>query len=293
MIGGLDLGGTKIEARLFEGPGARTVETRRVPTPLTSFEALLEAVLAQVAWLEEASGRPGLPVGVAVPGTLDPATGEGFASNVPLTGRSLRDALAGRTGRAVPVVNDCMAFTLSEARGGAGEGARVVMGLILGTGVGGGVCIDGAFPPRHAGLAVEIGHVAASARALAAHGLPLFPCGCGRLGCAERYVSGTGLAAIAEARMGRRVPASEIRDEGVLGAWADVAGDMLAAIQLTLDPDVIVLGGGVSNMEGIEGRLTAALAGASLPSARPPRILRALHGDSSGARGAALMAARC
>lgn len=289
LVGGIDLGGTKIEARLFEGPGARTVETRRVPTPTDSFEALTEAVLTQIAWIDGLAGGA-VPIGVAVPGTVHPETGIGFASNVPLTGRSLGGALRARTGRAIPVVNDCMAFALSEARGGAGDGARVVMGLILGTGVGGGLCIDGAVPPRHGGLAVEIGHVAASARALAVHGLPLIPCGCGRMGCVERYVSGTGLSAIAEARLGRRLDAAEIRDERVLDAWAAVAGDMLAAIQLTLDPDVIVLGGGLSNMAGIEGRLSDALAASSLPSARAPRILRAAHGDSSGARGAALMA---
>ena len=290
VIGGIDLGGTKIEARLFEGPEAATVRTRRVPTPLRDFETLAAAVAEQIGWLEREGGQR-IPVGVAVPGVIDPVTGEGFASNVPLTGRSLAAELSQARGRPVPVVNDCMAFALSEARGGAGEGARVVMGLVLGTGVGGGLCIDGAVPPRHAGLAVEIGHVAASARALARHDLPLLPCGCGREGCVETYVSGTGIANIGKIRTGRRIKAHEGPPEDVLAAWEDVAGDMLAAIQMMLDPDVIVLGGGLSNMDGIEERLSRALSRSRLGEAKPPRILRARHGDSSGARGAALLAA--
>ena len=293
MIGGIDIGGTKIEARLFDGLDARTIELRRVPTPLDTFDALVTQVLAQIAWLEEISGVDRLPVGVAVPGIVDPVTGLASAANVPLTGHSLGRALAAHAGRPIPVVNDCMAFALSEARGGAGDGERVVVGLVLGTGVGGGICIDGAVPPRHAGLAVEIGHVAASARALSAHCLPLWSCGCGRSGCIERYVSGPGLSAIAEWRLGKRLPAHEVRDETVLRIWADVAGDVLAAIHLMLDPDVIVLGGGLSNMEGIEERLSAGLERASLEAARKPRILRALHGASSVARGAALLAAPC
>lgn len=293
MIGGIDLGGTKIEARLFDGPDALTARTRRVPTPLEGFEALRDGVVEQIRWLEEAAGDAALRVGVAVPGIVDPATGEGFAANVPLTGRSLRDALARRVGREVAVVNDCMAFAVSEARGGAGEGGRVVMGLILGTGVGGGVCVDGAVPPRHAGLAVEVGHVPASARAVAEHGLPLFACGCGRMGCLETYVSGTGLSNIAQWRTGRRVPAHAVEDEATLAVWADLAGGALATIQLMLDPDVIVLGGGLSNMPGIEGRLDDALARSRLGPARAPRIVRARHGDASGARGAALLASPC
>ena len=293
MIGGIDIGGTKIEARLFEGSAARTVQSRRIPTPLGDFERLVDGVMSQVAWLEEVSRDGRLPIGVAVPGLLDPETGTGFAANLPLAGGSLGSALTERAGRPIFVMNDCMAFALSEARGGAGDGERVVMGLVLGTGVGGGICIDGVPPPRHAGLAVEIGHVAASARTLARHGLPLWPCGCGRSGCVERYVSGTGLSAIAEWRLGHPIPAHEVRDESVLGVWADVAGDVLAAIHLMLDPDVIVLGGGLSNMDGIESRLSAALSGATLKGAKLPRIARASHGDSSGARGAALMATEC
>ena len=169
--GGIDLGGTKIEARLFEGPEARTIELRRIPTPQQSYAAMLEALETQIRWLCNMAGRPDLPVGIAVPGIIDPETGRVFAANTPATGHSVRNDLQARLGRAIPVVNDCMAFALSEARGGAGEGHGTVMGLILGTGVGGGICVDGAPSRRHGGLAVELGHVGLPASAIARHAL--------------------------------------------------------------------------------------------------------------------------
>ena len=288
--GGIDLGGTKIEARLFGGSDARGGPARRLPTPQGGFDALMGALADQIAWLEAEAGRPDLPVGVAVPGILDPRGGAVIAANLPLAGHRLGAELEARTGRPVAVINDAMAFALSEARGGAGDGARSVLGLVIGTGLGAGLCLDGAPAPRHSGLAVEVGHMGIPARALGAHGLPLFDCGCGRRGCFEGYLSGTGLSNIAEWRLGRRVPADEIRDESVLGIWADIAGECLAALQLLLDPEAIVLGGGVSGMAGIEDRLSDALAAHALAGARAPRIVRAVHGDASGARGAALMA---
>lgn len=294
LRGGIDLGGTKIEARLFEGPEARTVETRRIPTPKESFGAMMEALEAQISWLE--GHATGLPVGVAVPGLIDPLTQENFASNIPATGHSVARTLAQSFGRPVPVVNDCMAFAYSEAHGGAADGARVVMGLILGTGVGGGLCIDGQVPPRHAGLAIEIGHLGLSGRALERHGLPLWRCGCGRRGCMENYVSGTGLANLAEWHLGERLPAEEIAraqtpgTERVMTIWEDLAGECLDAIQLLFDPDCIVIGGGLSRIAGVTERLSASLGQLRLGRARAPRITVALHGDSSGARGAALLA---
>lgn len=296
MIGGIDLGGTKIEARLFDGAGAETVAVHRVPTPQESFAAMLEALSAQVDWLCRRAGDPALPVGVSVPGLIDPQTGESFASNIPSTGHPIAAALEAAQGRALPVVNDCMAFAYSEARGGAGGDARSVMGLILGTGVGGGIILEGEIPHRHAGLAVEIGHVGISSRALARHDLPLWRCGCGQLGCMELYTSGTGVANLAEHFTGRRLGAEGLAQEGtaeaerILATWADLAGDCLYTIQLMLDPDCIVIGGGLSNMAGITDRLSASLARLRLGQARLPDIRIAQHGDSSGARGAALLA---
>ncbi|MBF9030884.1 ROK family protein [Rhodobacterales bacterium HKCCE3408] len=294
LCGGIDLGGTKIEARLFSGPDAETTDIRRIPTPTDAFAPMIDAVADQLDWLTGQAGA--IPVGLSVAGLIDPVTGESFASNLPTTGHAIAPAIAERTGLTVPVVNDTMAFTYSEAHGGAGEGAEVVMGLILGTGVGGGICIGGQLPHRHAGLSVEVGHLGVSNRALARHGLPLWPCGCGRMGCVENYVSGTGLTNLAEWRMGRRLSAEELeastdpRAAEVMEIWSDLAGDCLHAIQIMLDPDCIVLGGGLSKMPGIAERMTEALERNRLGRARLPRIVTARHGDSSGARGAALLA---
>ena len=130
-----------------------------------------------------------------------------------------------------------------------------------------------------------------SARALDQHGVPQFPCGCGKRGCIETYISGTGLANIAEFKTGTRAPAEHITAPDVLGIWADIAGETLATIQNTLDPHCIVIGGGLSKMAGITDRLTEALTAHRLGQALLPDITLARHGDSSGARGAALMAA--
>lgn len=293
--GGIDIGGTKIEARLFQGTDAQTEDVRRVSTPRENFDAMLTAIADQLSWLESRGGGQ-FPVGLSMAGLIDPQSGHGFASNLPANGRALGAELAVLTGRTLPVVNDCMAFAYSESQGGAGAGADSVMGLILGTGVGGGFCAAGTLPYRHAGLAVEIGHVGLSAQSLARHGLPPLPCGCGRSGCVETYVSGTGVANIAEARMDARIAAEDLAtrpDAGaaeVLEIWADLAGECLYTIQVMLDPAVIVLGGGLSKLDGIVARLTDSLAAHRLGNARPPRIYLARHGDSSGARGAALLA---
>ena len=294
-LGGIDLGGTKIEARLFDGPEARTIESRRIPTPRGDTDALLDALAAQVRWLVDAAGAE-VPVGLCLPGVIDPETGIVDAANLPAGDRPLALALEERTGLRLPLVHDGMAFALSEARGGAGDGHRAVLGLILGTGVGGGICLDGQLPPRHAGLGLEVGHIGLPARALARHGLPLLRCGCGREGCVEAYVSGTGLAALWRLRTGGQSPAEEVAASAdpaaqeVLAVWADLAGEVLAGLHLVLDPGCVVLGGGLSRMAGVELRLAEALARHRLGTAGIPAIRVARHGDSSGARGAALLA---
>lgn len=295
ICGGIDLGGTKIEARLFDGPEASTTELRRIPTPRQSYAAMLEALEEQIRWLAEKAERADLPIGIAVPGIIDPESGRIFAANIPATGHSVRDDLQERLGRAFPVVNDCMAFALSEARGGAGDGHGTVMGLILGTGVGGGICVDGAPSRRHGGLAVELGHIGLPASAAARHGLTLRRCGCGRMGCLETAVSGTGLANIAEDMLGTRMSGEELvrqGESGVLDVWADIAGECLLTIQLMLAPDCIVLGGGLSNLPDVVPRLELSLQRHALDNMKPTRLLRARHGDSSGTRGAALLARR-
>lgn len=295
--GGIDLGGTKIEARLFDA-NLTTLETRRIPTPRDSFENFIAALGTQIRWLEELAEDPNLPIAISIAGVIDPLTGIAIASNIPVSGRSIGEALRAEIGRPLPLINDCMAFTYSEAYGGAGQGASSVFGIILGTGVGGGLVINGEIPPRHAGFAVEIGHIGTPERALARHNLPVWTCGCGRAACTENYVSGTGLRRIAEwagmencdpAHISASVSGDPVAAR-VMDIWADLAGEMIYSAQLLLDPEVIVLGGGLSNIPDIPQRLTDALTRLRLGNARLPAIRRAVHGDSGGARGAALMA---
>lgn len=295
--GAIDLGGTKIEARLF-GEAMETVETRRTPTPRDSFDNFITALAGQIRWLEQQANDPALPIAISIAGIIDPQTGIATASNIPVSGRGIARALQAEIGRDLPLINDCMAFAYSEAHGGAGEGAASVMGIILGTGVGGGLVVQGQLPHRHAGLAVEIGHIGMPARALARHDLPIWQCGCGRVACLENYVSGTGLRRLAEwAGLTNpdpeHVAASVADDPGaakVMEIWADLAGEMVYTAQLLLDPEVIVLGGGLSNIPDVPQRLTDALTRLRLGNSRLPEIRRAVHGDSAGARGAALMA---
>ncbi|CAM4400734.1 ROK family protein [Palleronia rufa] len=284
MIGGIDLGGTKIESRLFDRGGAPRGEALRLPTP-RDYPSLLDALAGQVRALDDRAGMR-VPVGLAAPGVVAPGTGRLFAANLAATDRPLGADLAARAGRPVPVVNDGMAFALSEARGGAAADARVALGLVIGTGLGGGVTVDGRLPPRHAGYGVEIGHAGLPGRALLRHSLDLRPCGCGRLGCAEAYLSGPGLAALA----GGGLPPGAAVPDAALDIWADLAAETLQAPVLVLDPAVIVLGGGVSLIPGLIDRLGAALDRHRLGGAPAPALAPARFGATSGARGAALLA---
>ncbi len=281
--GGIDVGGTKIEARIFSGPGAMSVAVDRVATPGDP-AALRRAILDRIAWADALAGHP-IRVGLAVPGLLDPATGAVFAANVAFGRTPLGPDIAARASRPVPVLNDGAAFALSEARGGAGAGTRVVLGLVLGTGIGGGVAVDGHPLPGHAGYGLEIGHVALPATAAQRHGLPLRDCPCGRTGCLERYASGSALPWLARHLTGR-----EDLSEPVLRAWADILAEALRPVLFALDPGAIVLGGGLSGLPGMAEQLAAALDRHRLGPARLPAVMPARFGATSGARGAALHA---
>lgn len=295
ICGGLDIGGTKIEARLF-GPGMEPGDSRRVATPRADAGAFFAALAAQVAWLR-AQGGAGLPIGIAMSGVVQPGNGLVRAANLPISGEHMDSRLRQVAGRALPVMNDAMALAFSEANGGAGAAAGASVGLVLGTGLAAGLCIDGRPAPRHGGIAVELGHCGMPARALARHGLGLWPCGCGRQGCIESYVAGPGLARLAET-MG--VPggaeALAARDDApsrqVLDIWADLTAEALELLQMTLAPPVVVLGGGLSRMPGVVARLERALAPRLMEGVAAPALRLARFGDASGVRGAALLALR-
>lgn len=293
--GAIDLGGTKIEACLFDAE-TRPLRSRRSATP-TEAGALLDALEREARWLAAEAGEPRLPLGLGLPGVVDPRTGEALLANLPATppgGGDVARALARRLGRPVVAGNDAVAFAVSEARGGAADGARAAVGLILGTGVGGGYVLDGRPAPRHAGLSAEIGHVGMPAAALARHGLAPARCGCGRTGCVEAHIAGSALARLAGLPTGRAVgealAAGEPGAARAVAIWADLAGEALRTLHLLLDPEVIVLGGGLSLLPNAAERLSAALERHRLGPARLPAIRLARFGDASGARGMALLA---
>lgn len=297
VCGGLDLGGTKIEATLFNA-NLTPLASRRIATPRDTYGALLEALTEEIAWLRAKAHQPDLPVGVGIPGLIDPVTGHSVTANLPANGQPLGADLKARNGDGIRLANDCKCFALSEAIGGAGYGQHTVFGLILGTGLGGGVVVDGALLPGPNLLAGEIGHAALPAPLVAQHDLPLLPCGCGRRGCYETYLSGTGMARLSEALTGQPRTAPEIISAAlaqdpdaihVFDVWLQIAGELLHGLQLHIDPDCIVLGGGLSNIDGLERHLSDALARSALPGLRTPVISKPQFGDSSGARGAALL----
>lgn len=298
MLGGIDLGGTKIEACLFDDE-LNEKSRHRIATPADSFEALLDALLEQYGWLRAQAGPKPLLVGFGIPGLVEAETGLALTSNLPSMGKPLRQELSRRLGFAAVMENDCKCFALSEANGGAGEGFETVFGLILGTGCGGGVCHRGQLVTGHNGLPGEVGHTGISVSATVGRSLPLRQCKCGRQGCYETLVSGPGMAALANALHGLDISADQIAERAargdpvardVLTVWADILCELLRSIQATVDPDCIVLGGGLSRMNGVADLIVERMPSHMIGGMRRPAIRIARFGDSSGVRGAAMLA---
>ena len=293
FCGGIDLGGTKIEARLFSGPQVESHIFHRVDTPTDSFDAMITALIGQIDWLTTRAGGD-IPVGICMPGVIDPRSGACHAANIPCNGQSIRDALHSKMGKMFPVLNDAMAFAMSESYHGAGHGAQSVFGLIMGTGIGGGYVVAGEPAYRQNGLSVEIGHIGVPARTLDRHDLPSFACGCGKSGCFETYISGRGLENLSQHLTRSKIAAPDIAahpsSERIFEIWADIAAECIYTAQFILDPGAIVLGGGVSRMPGVADRISAQFERLRFADTPAPLISLAQHGDSSGARGAAIAA---
>jgi fructokinase len=287
---GIDLGGTKTEIVALDGDGAVRLR-QRVPTP-SGYDAIVDAIAGLVRDAERETGHRG-SVGVGIPGSLSPGTGLVRNANTQaLNGRPLDRDLAAAIGRAVRVTNDANCLAMSEAADGAGAGYRTVFAVIIGTGCGGGIVSGGRLLDGPNGTAGEWGHTP----------LPWmrpdeFPgprCWCGRLGCLETFLSGPALAADCDgpgARDAGGIPAraasGDARAAAALGRHADRLARALGMIADIIDPDVIVLGGGLSNMPHLYTDLPRLMAPHVLSeSARTP-VVRAKHGDSSGVFGAA------
>ena len=283
---GVDIGGTKIEALALDAAG-REVFRKRIPTPRGDYDATISAVKGLVEQIDFSSGVKG-SVGIGIPGALSRATGRvKNANSTWLIGRSLKEDLEKALKREIRLENDANCFALSEAVDGAGQGARVVFGVILGTGVGGGIVVDGRVLTGPNAIAGEWGHNPLPLPTDA--DLPLPSCYCGRFGCIETYLSGPGLARDHQQVTGARLAPEEIVSLGgeSLRRYEERLARALATVINLLDPDVIVLGGGMSNIERLYGEVPR-LWGRHVFSDRvTTRLARHAHGDSSGVRGAA------
>ena len=290
---GVDLGGTKIEALAIDA-GGHEVRRRRVPTPAGGYEDVVDAVRRLVESLEHELGARGL-VGVGTPGSISPASGLiRNANSTRLNDRPLRDDLARALDREVRIENDANCFALSEAIDGAGAGHRSVFGVILGTGVGGGLVVDGRLWKGRNAIEGEWGHNELPSRTEAA--LPSTTCYCGRARCIETYLSGPGLAAdharavgepLDAAALGRLAEAGDADAGATLDRYANRLASALAVVINVVDPDLVVLGGGVSNLEALYPRVAARLAAHVFSDVCTTPVVRNRHGDSSGVRGAA------
>jgi fructokinase len=287
---GIDLGGTKTEIMAL-APGGTVALRRRVETPKT-YNGLLELLAELVAGAESQLGVRG-SVGMAIPGS------ESFGTNLIknanttyLIGKPLRHDLRRVLGRDVRLANDANCFALSEAHDGAAMGAGTVFGVIAGTGVGGGVVVDGKVLNGAHGIAGEWGHIPLPAPSLEEMNTAP-PCYCGKRGCLEVWCSGPGLAADFNRVTGRDATAAEIaasngaEERAALDRLIDRLARAMATMVNILDPDVIVMGGGLSNVERLYRDLPPLVETYGFNLGGQPRIVKNMHGDSSGVRGAA------
>jgi fructokinase len=290
---GIDLGGTKIEGIAIDDDGRERLR-RRIPAPRDDYGRTLAAVTGLVADIERELGARGT-VGVGIPGTISPATGLIKNSNSTwLNGTRLADDLARLLDRALRFENDANCFALSEATDGAGRGAAVVFGVIIGTGTGGGVVVNQRVLTGANAVAGEWGHNPLPAPRDGEWPGPA--CYCGRRGCIETFLSGPGLVRDYAADGGGEATALEIAaraqdGESIAAAaierYAERVARALGSVINLLDPDVVVLGGGLSNIDRLYERVPQLWAPYVFSDGVTTRLARAVHGDSSGVRGAA------
>jgi fructokinase len=293
---GLDLGGTKIEIVALGRDGSERLR-RRIATPQGDYDATLDAIVGLVHDTERRIGTSAT-IGIGTPGAISTATGLIKNSNSTcLNGRALKAALEARLRRSVRIENDANCFALSEAIDGAAAGAQVVFGVILGTGVGGGIVVDGRILTGANAIAGEWGHNPLPV--CDGSELPGPACYCGRRGCIETWLCGPGLARDYREATGRALDAREIvacaaRDSQCDAAFARYEARLaraLAQVVNIVDPDVIVLGGGLSNVERLYRNVPRLWAPHIFSDTIATRLVPNRHGDSSGVRGAAWLGA--
>jgi fructokinase len=290
---GIDLGGTKIEVIAF-GDNGEVLFRDRVATPQEDYSGTLQVIAELVVRLERELGRQGT-VGIGMPGAISPATGLVKNSNsVCLNGQRFDRDLERLLRRPLRIANDANCFALSEATDGAAAGAEVVFGVILGTGTGGGMAVRGAILAGANAIAGEWGHNPLPWPH--PEELPGPPCYCGKSGCIETYLSGPGLARDFRAAGGRSISALEIGAQAesgdeyadaVLARYEDRLARGLASVINILDPDVIVVGGGLSNIKRLYTEVPRLWSQYVFSDKIATQLVQARFGDSSGVRGAA------
>lgn len=290
---GIDLGGTKIEAVALESDGTIRVR-RRVPAPRGDYRATVTALRDLVQAVESEAGTTG-PIGMGIPGTISPATGLiKNANSVWLIGHPLDRDLVEATGRSVRLANDANCFALSEASDGAGAGHGVVFGAILGTGCGSGIVVDGRIVSGPNSIAGEWGHNPLPWPR--GDELPGPKCYCGKFGCQETYMAGTGLERDFREQTGRDLKGAEIvaaaesgdlQAEAALQRYEHRLARGLAAIINVVDPDIVVLGGGMSNQDRLYRNVPKLWGAFVFSDTVVTPLVKNRHGDSSGVRGAA------
>jgi fructokinase len=292
---GIDLGGSKIEGVVLDTDGAERCR-ERIPTPQGDYAATLDAVVALVSSLETRVGQM-CSIGIGMPGSLSRATGLVKNSNsVCLNGQPLHRELEARLGRSLRFANDADCFTLSEATDGAGRDAALVFGVIVGTGTGGGIAFNRQLLAGPNGISGEWGHN--SLPWPQPEELPGPACYCGLRGCIETWLSGPGLARDHQQWFGGSQDARSIIQSAELGdvsasmtvqRYANRMARALASVINVLDPDVVVLGGGISNCKRLYSVVVSQWQDYVFSDRVDTRLLRAQHGDSSGVRGAACL----
>jgi len=296
-IYGIDIGGSKIELAVFDASLIQ-LESWRIATPQTSYQDFLTALVDMILSADHKYQCQGA-VGIGMPGIIN-ANQEVLSANVPhANGHNAAHDLAKLINRPVAIENDCRCFALSEAQSQVGKQYTRVFGAIIGTGAGGGLCIDAKLYKSAQGIAGEYGHYALSAVLQQKYQLPILKCGCGLTGCVESYIAGPGLAKIYQHFSGKALTTFEIveglRKGDVLcqqsfACYVDLIGSTFAAIIMAYDPEVIVVGGGMSLVSELMEQLEQAITPYVFTGICVPKIVQAEFGDASGARGAAILA---
>ncbi len=290
---GIDLGGTKIEGAAVDVSGLMRVR-RRVATPVQNYRATIDAIIALIGCIEQEIGATA-SLGIGVPGAVSPKTGLiKNANSTWLNGRPLQRDIETALGRPTRLANDANCFALSEATDGAGAGIDAVFGVILGTGVGGGIAIRGQILVGANAIAGEWGHNPLPWPT--PDEIPGPPCYCGRSGCIERFLSGPGFAADHYCHCGESLSAPQIARtaesgdpdcQATLARYMDRLARGLASVINLIDPGVIVLGGGLSGISTLYEQVPRLWTRYIFSDRAVTRLLPPVHGDSSGVRGAA------